>query len=203
MTHHAEGIGTCTQSESGMTNPSYPSSEIPYWMSELGAGLWTSEQRFARKAKNLTRALQWIKEIEAAKSLWWPQHTKIHNGPRFPWLRRHRIRWWRQHWKGVTISKHTFERRSVSKSKELRRTTDFSEGGKSLIWSMNIFDLLDPMMKFKDYRRGVYVSKLQDSSQAQTIMAQYNQEILRGRRQRDHHRLRMCVKLHNWTSLKK
>ena len=95
---------------------------------------------------------------------------------------------------------------------------------------MNIFDLLDPMMKFKDYRDcsvlncrtttfqdfdlrwkqallltsdppsdkvlGLYVSKLQDSSQAQTIMALKNQEILRGGGQRDYHRLRKSVKLH-------
>ena len=43
---------------------------------------------------------------------------------------------------------------------------------------------------------GLYVSKLQDSSQAQTILALYNQEILRGEGQRVFHRLRMCVKLH-------
>ena len=43
---------------------------------------------------------------------------------------------------------------------------------------------------------GLYVSKLQDSSQSQTIMALFNQEILRGGGQRDQHRLRMCVKLH-------
>ena len=43
---------------------------------------------------------------------------------------------------------------------------------------------------------GLYVSKLQNSSQAQTIMALSNQEILRGERQRDYHRLRLCVKLH-------
>ena len=78
-----------------------------------------------------------------------------------------------------------------------------------------MFDLLDTMMKFKDYRDcsvfnlendhvqdfdlrweqallltsdppsdkvlgGLYVSKWQDSSQAQTILALFNQEILRG-----------------------
>ena len=43
---------------------------------------------------------------------------------------------------------------------------------------------------------GLYASKLQDSPQAQTIMALYNQEILRGGGQRDYHRLRKCVKLH-------
>ena len=35
----------------------------------FSAGSWTSEQRFYSKAKNPPRALQWIKEIEAAKSL--------------------------------------------------------------------------------------------------------------------------------------
>ena len=43
---------------------------------------------------------------------------------------------------------------------------------------------------------GLYVSKLQDSSQVQTIMALYNQELLREVGKRDYHRLRMCVKLH-------
>ena len=43
---------------------------------------------------------------------------------------------------------------------------------------------------------GLYVSKVLDSSQAQTIMALFNQEILRGGGKRDYHRLRMCVKLH-------
>ena len=33
-------------------------------------------------------------------------------------------------------------------------------------------------------------------SQTQTILALYNQDILRGGRKRDYHRLRMCVKLH-------
>ena len=40
---------------------------------------------------------------------------------------------------------------------------------------------------------GLYVSKLQDSSQAQTIMALFNQENLRGGGLRDYHRLRMCL----------
>ena len=49
--------GLCTQS--GMINPSHPSSEMH------PAGL----VNFRTKAENPTRALQWIKEIEAAKSL--------------------------------------------------------------------------------------------------------------------------------------
>ena len=43
---------------------------------------------------------------------------------------------------------------------------------------------------------GLYISKFQDSSQLQTIMALYNQEILREGGERDHHRLGLCVKLH-------
>ena len=43
---------------------------------------------------------------------------------------------------------------------------------------------------------GLYVSKLQDSSQAQTIMALFDQEILPGGGKRDYYRLRMCVKVH-------
>ena len=42
----------------------------------------------------------------------------------------------------------------------------------------------------------LYVSKLQGSSQIHTIMALYNQDILRGGGKRDYHRLRMCVKLY-------
>ena len=42
---------------------------------------------------------------------------------------------------------------------------------------------------------GLYVSKIQESSQAHTIMALHNQEILRGGGQRDYHRKKMCVKL--------
>ena len=71
MTHHAAGIGTCTQS--GMTNPSHPSSEmhlgkipdrteVQSWI----VNFWTE---VCSKAKNPSRALQWITEIEAAKSL--------------------------------------------------------------------------------------------------------------------------------------
>ena len=54
MTHHAVGIGTCPQS--GMINPSHPSSEMhlgkfprPYGISELDCELF--EQRFARKQR--------------------------------------------------------------------------------------------------------------------------------------------------------
>ena len=71
VTHHAAGIGTCTQS--GMTIPSSLSSEMHLgkfadhtefkrWMENL-------RTEVCSVAKNPTRALQWTKEIEAAKSL--------------------------------------------------------------------------------------------------------------------------------------
>ena len=43
---------------------------------------------------------------------------------------------------------------------------------------------------------GLCVSKLQDFSQIHTIMALYDQEILRGGGKRDCHRLSMCVRLY-------
>ena len=71
MTHHAAGIGTCTRS--GMINPSYPSSEMHLGKSPDHTEFqsWTANFRteVCWKAKNPTLALQWIKEIEAAKSL--------------------------------------------------------------------------------------------------------------------------------------
>ena len=71
LTNHAVGIGRCTQS--GMTIPSFISSEmhlggfpdqteLQIWI----VNFWTDD---CSKAKSLARALQWIKEIEAAKSL--------------------------------------------------------------------------------------------------------------------------------------
>ena len=210
--------------ESGMTFPSYFSSgdasgkiPWPYGISELGCEFPSGSLREGEESHARFAVDQGNRSSQIAG---WSHHSEISDGLRFPWL-------WR-HWKGATISKHTFERRSVSRSRELRRTTDFSEEDKLIVWSMNIFDLLDPTMKFKDFRdcsvsnwrtmtfriliyvgskhcywqvilhrtkflEGLYVSKLQDSSQAQTIMALYNREILRGGGKRDYHRLRMCV----------
>ena len=56
--------------------------------------------------------------------------------------------------------------------------------------------LLTSVPPFDNVLEGLYVSKLQDSSQIQTIMALYNQEILRGGGKRDFHRLRLCVTLY-------
>ena len=60
--------------------------------------------------------------------------------------------WWRQHCRGASTSKHISGRKSVSRSRELRRTTGFSEGDKLLKWSTNNFDLRDPSTRFKAHR---------------------------------------------------
>ena len=71
MTHHAAGIGTCAQS--GRTIPSYLSSEMHVGKlpdhTEFQSWIVNFRTEVCPKAKNPTRALQWIKEIYEAKSL--------------------------------------------------------------------------------------------------------------------------------------
>ena len=71
MTNSAAGIGTCTQS--GMTIPSFPSSEMHLGKfpdhTELQSLIVTFRTEVCSKTKNPTLALQWVKEIEAVKSL--------------------------------------------------------------------------------------------------------------------------------------
>ena len=71
LTYNALGIGICTQS--GMTIPSFISSEMHLGgfpdQTELQMWIVNFQTDDCSKAKSLTRALQWIKEIEAAKSL--------------------------------------------------------------------------------------------------------------------------------------
>ena len=229
VTNHAAGIGTCTQSD--MTIPSYPSSEMHLGKvpdhTKYQSRIANFRTKVCSKAKNPTHAScsgsrrskqpNPLDDLNTPKSRTgedFTDHEKLDS------LMASALK--RCYDKQITL----LGRRSVSKSRELRRTTDFSERGKSLIWFMNIFDPLDPMMKFKDYRRFIRIKldndniqdfalrweqallltsdppsdkvfqKLHDSSQAQTILPLYNQEILRGGRQQDYHRLRMCVKLH-------
>ena len=72
LAHHAGGIGTCAQS--GMINPSHPSSETHLGKfpdhTEVQSWVVNFRTKVCSKAENPTRALQWIKEIEAAKSPW-------------------------------------------------------------------------------------------------------------------------------------
>ena len=71
MALHAAGIRTCTQS--CMTMPSHPSSEMHLGKfpdhTEFQSRIVNFRTEVCSKAKNPTRALQWIKEIETAKSL--------------------------------------------------------------------------------------------------------------------------------------
>ena len=71
MTNHALGIGTCTQS--GMTIPSYLSSEMHPQkfpdQTKFQSRIVNFRAEVCAKAKNLALALQWIKEIEATSSL--------------------------------------------------------------------------------------------------------------------------------------
>ena len=115
------------------------------------ARLWTSEQRFARR-RRIPRAICSGSRKLKQSNRWMTSSLRSQWRIKISMIMKNWIWWWRQHWKDVTTSKHTSERRSVSRSRELRRTTDFSEGDKLLIWSTNIIDLLDPMMKFKDHR---------------------------------------------------
>ena len=48
------------------------------------AGLWTSEQRFARR-RRIPRALC-SGSRKSEQSNRWPHHSKVRNGQRFPWL---------------------------------------------------------------------------------------------------------------------
>ena len=205
MAHHAAGIGTYTQS--GMINPSHPSSEM-----------------------HLARALQWINEIEAAKSLDDLITPKSITGQDFPDYEELDL---------MTASalkrcydKQThFRKKSSVEDQRAQKDIRFFRGrqiayliyeyflpkgsydeiqGSSGLFSIELknddtqdFDLRweQALLLTNDtpsdkVLEGLYVSMLQDSSQAQTIMALYNQEILRGGGQRDDHRLRLCVKLH-------
>ena len=45
----------------------------------------------------------------------WFREEKVYDGQKISLTVNSWIWWWRQHWKGVTISKHTSERQSVSK----------------------------------------------------------------------------------------
>ena len=132
VTHHAAGIGTCTQC--GMLIPSHPSTEMHLGKcpnhTEFQSWIVNFPTAVCSKAKNPKRALQSIKEIEAAKSLDDLITPKSITGKDFPDYEELDLMMASALKRCVTISKHTCERRSVSRSRELRRTTDFSEGDK-------------------------------------------------------------------------
>ena len=50
----------------------------------------------------------------------------------------------------------------MSKNRELKRTSDFSEGDKVLIGSTNTFGQRDPMVKFKAYQVFFFFKKIKN-----------------------------------------
>ena len=214
-----------------MINPSHPSSELHLGKfpdhSEFQSWIVNFRTEGCSKAKNPTRALQWIKEVEAAKSLDDLITPKSIMGQDFP------------DYEKLDLMMASALRRSYDKQTHFRMKISVQE---QRAWKPNrflrgrqsaylIYEYFRPTGSYDEIQglSGLFsfelenddiqdfdlrweqavlltsdppsnkvleVSKLQDSSQAQTIMALYNQEILRGGGQRDNHRLRLCVKLH-------
>ena len=63
-----------------------------------------------------------------------------------------------------------------------------------LRWKQAVLSTSDPPAD--NILESLYKSKLQDSSQLETVMSLCNPETIRSGREPDYHRLRMCVKLH-------
>ena len=152
MTHHAAGAGTCAQSD--MTIPSHPSSEMHLGKfsvhTEFQSLIANFRTEVCSKAKDPTRALQWIKEIVAVKSL--DDLITLKSTTDKDFCDYEEVDLMMTSSLKRCYDKQTHFRKKISVERALRRKTDFPEGDKLLIWSMNIFDLLDPMMKLKDYR---------------------------------------------------
>ena len=104
------------------------------------------------KAKNPCLALQWAKEIQTAKSLDDFITPKSITGKNSPDCQEMALMVAAALKKCYDNHTHTSVRKQVSKSSELRRTIDFSEGDKFLIWYMILFVQQDLMMRFKAYR---------------------------------------------------
>ena len=84
------------------------------------------------KAKNPMLDLQWIKEIEAAKSLDDVITPKSITGKHFPDYEELDLMTAAALKRCYDKQTH-FRKKSVSKSRELKRTTDFSEGDKLFV----------------------------------------------------------------------
>ena len=135
MAHHAAGIGTCTQSD--MINPSHPSSEMHLGRfpdhTEFKSWIVKFRTEVCSKAKTPTRALQWLREIEAAKSLDDLITPKSMIGKDFPDYEELDLMMAPALKRCYDKQTHFRKTISVEEQRELRRTTDFSEGDKLLI----------------------------------------------------------------------
>ena len=205
LTNHATGIGTCTQS--GMTIPSYLSSEMHLGKfpdhTEFQSWIVNFRTEVCSKARNPTLALHLIKEIEAAKSLDDFITLKSITGKYFPdyeeldlvmaaALKRCYDK--QTHfWKKISVEEQRAQKdnrfltgRQVAHSiHECFGPTGSDDEIQDfdLRWEHALLPTSD--LPSDNVLDGLYVSKLEISSQTQTIMALYLQEILR-----------MWVKLH-------
>ena len=79
----------------------------------------------------------------------WPHQSESNHGVKNPLIMKNWIWWWRQNWNGAAMSIRTSKRGSASKSRELKRTTDFSEGVRLLIWFTKL-QSMEPWQKGKE-----------------------------------------------------
>ena len=148
MSHQAAGIGTCTQSD--LTTPSHRSSEMHLgkFAGHTEVQRWIVNFRIevCSKAKNPTRALQWIKEIEAAKSLDDLITPKSITGQGF------------SDYEELDLMMASALKRCHDKQTHFRKKISVEEqraqkDNRSLRRRHCLFsDLLDSVMKFKEYR---------------------------------------------------
>ena len=225
---------TNKHTQSGMQTPSYSSLEIHLGIfpgrTEFQSSIVNFRTEVCAKAKKPTLALQWVKEIEAAKSLDDLITPKSITGKDFPdyeeldlmmaaALKRcydkqshfrkkisvegQRAQKDARFLRGKQIAYLIYEYfRPTGSYDEIQSLSGlFSFGLENddiqdfdLRWEQTLLFTNDPPSH--NVLEGLYVSKLQDSSQINTIMALYNPKILRRGGKRGYHRLRMCVKLY-------
>ena len=150
MTDHAAGFWTCTLKWHDTSKLSLFRRCI--WTKSLTkrnfkAGSWISEQKFAQRRRiSRSHCSGSRKSKQPARC----RTSSIQNQLRAKnsLIMKNWIWWWRQKWSGATTSIRTSNRGSASKSRELKRTTDFSEGVRLLIWSTKL-QSVEPWQKGK------------------------------------------------------
>ena len=153
MTNHAVGIGTCTHY--GMTIPSYLTSEMHLLKNPWPIGIPMLDREFQsrslRKGEESRARIAVDQENRSNQLSGWPHQSEINYGVKNSLIMKNWIWWWRQIWNGATMSIRTSKRGSASKCKELKRTTDFSEEVRLLIWSTKL-QSMEPCRSAKSSR---------------------------------------------------
>ena len=148
MTNRAVGIGICIHN--GMTIPSYLSSEMHLQKIPWPNGIPMLDREFPsrslRKGEESRARIAVDQENRSNQLAGWPHQSEINYGVKNSLIMKNWIWWWRQNWNGATISIRTSKRGSASKSRELKRTTDFSEEVRLLIWSTKL-QSMEPWQK--------------------------------------------------------